>query len=353
MDVSPSFLNRLLMLQTGVTIVTVVVALLTIVGRVSAADGPSRDAAPKLNGTFLQLSDAHANWNRDQWHALFDCFKQLSLSRLVVQFSADDSGAYYPQSSTPNRRGAVIPTILEMADETGIAVFIGLAHDTMFWRRIARDPALVEVYLRRVEVRSAEIVRALTPLARDHHSFAGWYITEEIDDVNWVNQGARVALFGHLGALSRGLHEATPGLPVAISGFSNGNLDPETFAKFWLNLVDQTKIDAVFFQDGVGARKLEINEVPLYVEPLKQALAGHVQELQVIVELFRQIDGAPFNDRPFAAVPASFDRVAQQLAVAARFSSSPLAFTIPDYMSPLAGPEATALFDQFRRASQR
>src|ERR1700730_17912269 len=104
MDVSPSFLNRLLMPQTGMSIVILVVTLLTIVRPTSAAAEPS-DAAPKLSGTFLQLSDAHANWSRDQWHALFDCFKQLSLSRLVVQFSADDSGAYYPQPSTPNRRG--------------------------------------------------------------------------------------------------------------------------------------------------------------------------------------------------------------------------------------------------------
>jgi hypothetical protein len=345
MDVSPSFLNRLLPSRT---IATGFLMLLTAV-RATAA-GPPDQAVPKLSGTFLQLSDAQVNWTSDQWNALFACFKQLSLSRIVVQWSADDAGVYYPQSPTPNRRGAVIPTILERADEAGISVLVGLAHDPTFWQRIGRDPALVEVYLRRVEVRSAEIVRALAPLARDHHSFSGWYITEEIDDVNWVNQRARGALFDHLRALSSLLHDATPALPVAISGFSNGNLDPETFAQFWRDLVDQAKVDAVFFQDGVGARKLDIDEVPLYVEPLKNALAGHVRELQVIVELFRQIDGAPINSRPFAAVPASFDRVAQQLAVAARFSSTPLAFAIPDYMSPFGGPEAAALFDRFYRA---
>jgi hypothetical protein len=349
MDVGTSFLS-LLLSRTGVTTAIAVVTLLT--AGPTAAAGPLDEAIPKLSGTFLQLSDAHANWTRDQWNALFGCFKQLSLSRIVVQWSTDDGGVYYPQSSIPTRRGAVIPTILEKADEAGISVLIGLAHDPTFWQRIGRDPALVEVYLRRVEVRSAEIVRALAPLARDHHSFSGWYITEEIDDVNWVNQRARGALFDHLRALSRLLHDATPALPVAISGFSNGNLDPETFAQFWRDLVDQTKVDAVFFQDGVGAGKLEIDEVPLYVEPLKKALAGHARELQVIVELFRQVDGAPINSRPFAAVPASFDRVAQQLTVAARFSSTPLAFTIPDYMSPFGGSEAAALFDRFYRASR-
>jgi hypothetical protein len=319
----------------------------------STAARPAAEAVPHLSGTFVQLSDAHAQWNRDQWGLLFGCFKQLSLSRIVVQWSADDAGAYYPHPSTPNRRSAVIPTILEMADAAGISVLMGLGHDPTFWRRIDRDPALVEVYLRRVEVRSADIVRALTPLAHGHRSFAGWYITEEIDDVNWINQAARGALFNHLQALSSLLHDATPALPVAISGFSNGNVDPETFAQFWRDLVDQSKIDAVFFQDGVGARKLEIDEVPLYVEPLRKALAGHARELQVIVELFRQTDGEPINSRPFSAVPASFDRVAQQLTVARRFSSAPLAFTIPDYMSPLGGPEATALFNQFYRALQR
>jgi hypothetical protein len=130
---------------------------------------------------------------------------------------------------------------------------------------------------------------------------------------------------------------------VAISGFANGRTDPRAFGDFWRHLLAAAGIDVVFFQDGVGAGKLSLAEVPLYLTALRQAVQSQSRTLQVVVELFRQV-----SERPFRAQAASWDRVGRQLEIAGCFSPGGiLAFSVPEYLTPLGGPEADRLFKAY------
>ncbi|MDP1946868.1 MAG: hypothetical protein Q8L77_05150, partial [Nitrospirota bacterium] len=52
-------------------------------------------------------------------------------------------------------------------------------------------------------------------------------------------------------------------------------------------------------------------------------------------------------------VPAEWPRIEEQLQVAAELSRNPvLAFSAPDYMTPLGGESAAALFQQIMRAQR-
>jgi hypothetical protein len=242
-----------------------------------------------------------------------------------------------------------LETILRMADEAGMKVLVGLAHEPSFWDKIDREPDLLDVYLQRVREQSLNVARESKAIVDQHASFEGWYVPQEIDDVHWLEPARRKVLFDYLRKLSTQLRDVTPQARLAVSGFSNARADPEALGRFWSQLVSTGNVDAVLFQDGVGVQKLTLRHLPLYLEALKVAVEREDRDFWVVVENFRQIEGPPINDKPFEAVPASMGRLTRQLEVAGRHSSGEIiAFAVPEYMTPLGGVEAEGLYEAYR-----
>jgi hypothetical protein len=228
-------------------------------------------------------------------------------------------------------------------------VFVGLAHDPGFWLKTRRDPVLVGVYLRRLRLRSEKVAAELAPMVRSHSSFRGWYLPEEINDGSWRDPEMRQILFDHLHASATALRTTVPGSEVAISGFSDARSDPRAFEEFWSTLLARAEVDRLLFQDGIGAGKLGLDHLELYLDAIRKAADARSRKLQVVMEVFRQVAGPPVDDKtPFRAVPAPMDRILRQADLAAKYSSLPvIAFSVPDYMSPFGGEEAGRLFQAY------
>ncbi|HEY3127894.1 MAG TPA: DUF4434 domain-containing protein [Acidobacteriota bacterium] len=302
---------------------------------------PSRAAdSPRIQGTFLQLLNSHFDWQPDKWVQLFDYFRQLGISELVIQWTVSDQTAFFTSPTLSG--GTPFEKSLELCDKHRIKVYAGLVRDPAYWAKIGQDSALAKSYLRKAIVQSEAASNQLIAIVQKHPSFAGWYITEEIDDVNWVEPQKRQVLFEYLHDLSAHLHKLAPSGKVALSGFSNANLDPKSLEKFWEELLKQSSVDVVMFQDGIGAGKLQIDYLGLYLAAIKKATDAQSRELQIVVETFRQV-----GEKPFAAVPASLDRIKRQMDVAGRYSSKIVAFSVPEYMTPLAGQDAEHLFRDY------
>jgi len=312
-----------------------------------AAATPAPAAEPRLDGTFLQLTDAHGRWSRAQWEALFDDLRALGLKRLVVQWTLRDETAFYASTQQRGVPQPPLPVLLELADRDGVAVVVGLASDSRFWERIARDAKLVEVYLRRLRLRSEGVARELAPLLRAHASFAGWYVTEEVDDGSWLEPERRGLLAAYLRDLAASLKRLTPGATVAVSGFSNARCDPDALESFWKALLAAAPLDVVLFQDGVGALKMDLANLPLYLGAMERAASASGRRLGVVVELFEQTGGPPVDAGAFKAVPAPPARVLRQLELAGRASAGAIAFTVPDYMRGQNDPRAAQLRDAY------
>ncbi len=309
-------------------------------------------AAARLGGTFIQLSDAHGDWTVDDWKPLFDDFQSLQLSQLIVQWTVYDATAFYPSESYRERVNPQLETILKLADEAGMRVRVGLAHDSQYWDKVGRRRiASVGAYLRRLRYRSLSIARELVPLVADHPSFQGWYIPEEVDDTGWLEPERRQVLFAHLAELTSALRPLVPQAEIALSGFSNANTDPVAFERFYTGLLQAATADVVLLQDGIGVKKLDLEYLELYLAAMRRAVEAEGRDLQVIVELFRQVEGPPLDEKPFKAVPASVDRIRRQLELASKYSSAGvMAFSVPDYMSPSAGPDARQLLQEYLKA---
>jgi hypothetical protein len=304
---------------------------------------------PALQGTFMQLR-VDQRWTDARLRALFLDFRRLGLSRLVVQWTVVGNNAFYPSHTFEALPDPPVEPILALGDEFGIRVRVGLAHDPEFWKHIGIEtaPRDLEAYLQRLRRRSIAAARELAPLVRQHRSFEGWFLTEEIDDVNWLVPERRVLMRSYLADLRDALHSLEPAANVAVSGFSNAYCDPATLEAFWRELLSASHIDVLLFQDGIGAHKLELRYCGLYLAAIRRAAEGSGRALSVVAELFDQVEGPPVTDGSFKAVPAQVDRLERQIGLAGEASTDGIfAFSVPDYMVPDAGADAGRLFTDY------
>ena len=233
-------------------------------------------------------------------------------------------------------------------------VQIGLAHDSDYWSHIDKSPAEVTAYLKNLRARSLGAAAELTPILKRHSSVQGWYIPEELDDVNWRTEAAQSILFDHVRALSQRLRSLTPGWTVSISAFCQGQSSPSAFEHFWNKFYETTQVDIVLFQDGVGVNKLNLSDVPIYLQAIHNAARKNGRSMIVVIELFRQTSGPPLNNGPFAAVPAPLERINNQLRIASRYSSDGImGFSVPEYLTPFGGDAASKLFSEYRKQTDR
>jgi hypothetical protein len=307
------------------------------------------DVPPLLDGTFIQLTEGHGGWTTAQWEDLFRELRRLRLTRVVVQWSLAGDLAFYESAAHRKVANPPLETILRLAEESHMTVLVGLAHDPEYWGRIAREPAIVEAYLRRLRSRSLSVARELAPRLGRSAAFSGWYLSEEIDDLNWLEPRRRAILAAHLKEEAQGLRELAPAGTIAVSGYSRANCDPTALAGLWKDLLADSPLDLVLFQDGIGALNLDLEHWPLYLEALRGAVRERGKELGVVVEVFQQTGGPPLDEGTFRAEAAPLDRVRRQLATAGLHVAGRYAFSVPDYMRPSLGPRSAELFEGYLR----
>lgn len=307
---------------------------------VSSSDGAWR---PRLDGTFLQLTHAHLRWSDARWQRLFEHFATLGLTELVVQWTRYDDTSFCPDDAP-----CLVDKVLDHADRFGLGVLVGLAHRSDFWDRIKAPAEDRRAYLAGLRDASLATAAGLAPVVGRHPSFRGWYLSEEIDDVSWNDPAERRILVEHLAELSFRLRaETADAFRIGVSGFSNAALAPDGLTALWTDILGASAIDVLLFQDGIGVGKLTLAELDPYLAAVSEATHSANRTLWVVVETFERTDN---GDDTFTARPASLGRIEAQLAVAAIHADTLIAFSVPEYMTPLGGPAATALFRRYRDA---
>jgi hypothetical protein len=318
----------------------VLIGLANGLAALAASDASANCNRRRLSGTFIQPTNDQAAWSSSDWRRLFDEFEALAITNVFLQWTVLDRTAFFPTSRYRPSRAALLPVVLNLAARVGMHVWIGLHLDTRYWEEIKQDPDRIGSYFR-------ERLRDLTLLLADldrsvaEPPFAGWYVTDEIDDQTWQDGAKRDVLRQYLSDSVAQLRSYRPGSKVAISGFTNSTSDPDAVAAFWADILKSSAIDLLLFQDGVGEKKLRLADVPKYYAALLYTVRGVGADVGGIVELFSlKSDGK--------RLPGPLYRIRSQLAIADQLSSfPPVAFAVPNYMSELAGTRAGALFSEF------
>src|SRR6266404_9028829 len=304
------------------------------------ADPQAEAACLGLKGTFLQLTNAQLARPAAEWRQLFDELRTIGINTLFLQWTVLDRKPLFQEVRHGTAANSPLSSILELAAQSGIRVWFGLDLDSSYWEEIKQPAEMLRPYFRR---RLQDLAGFLDDLnaTTTGAPFAGWYIPDEIDDRTWLDPGKRATLKKYLAETVAMLKARRPGSKVAISGFSNSFADPDLLASFWADIIRASGIDLLLFQDGVGEGKVALENIGLYYRALDRAVRGVGAQLGAVVELFSLM---PDGRR----VPAMVGRIREQIAAANRLTSFPaVAFSIPDYMSHLAGRQAGDLLSNF------
>ena len=315
-------------------------AILIFSATFTMADPQIEAACFGLKGTFLQLTDAQLARPVAEWRQLFEESRKIGINTLFLQWTVLDRKPLFQQARHETDPGTPLAAILDLAAQSGIRVWFGLALDSSYWEEIKQSPDMLRPYFRR---RLQDLTGFLDDLnaAAAGAPFAGWYIADEIDDRTWLEPHKRSILKKYLADTVALLRARRPGSKVAISGFSNSFAYPDQLASFWADVIRASGIDLLLFQDGVGEGKVALENIGLYYGALDSAVRGVGAQLGAVVELFSL---TPDGHR----LPAMVGRIRQQLATASRLTSFPaVAFSIPDYMSHFAGRQAGDLLSNF------
>ena len=326
----------------------------------------AKNSTPRFTGTFVQLWDSHATWGSTHWSDLFASLRAIGVTEVIVQWTTTQPSGTQTNpaqtqgmetartASAPVQLHPALPLLLQAAEAQHMQIVLGLVHDPAYWDKIKAEPDIVRYYLRQLRNTSLHTARAALLLPGSKNVVSGFYIPQEIDDKSWLEPERQEALVDCLTSLRAGLQAVAPGLPVAISGFSNAFAEPAILEQLWLTVLKKSGIERILFQDGVGVHKLRIQETGMFMAAVSRAAQKAGGILTPVVETFRQVDGPPINDNPFRAAPASFSALQRQLVIAAAQPHTGIvAFSLPEYCSPYGIPGAANLYAQYKASFRR
>lgn len=291
------------------------------------------------DSTFIQLVEENAHWSQEQWESLFQEMQGMGIREVVVQWTRYGNQEFIPQ----------VEKVLNYAARFHMRVWVGLYSPEDWWTQINKPAQLLEVYVWQVLYSQLELARRVVELFGSSPAFVGLYLPIEIDDGTWHSAENTRVLLDCLSTFARRAESQVPGRTWAISGFSNGIVPPSHLADFWKEVMRAGNLQRLYFQDGVGAHKLTSPEAASYVRALARTLIPQGRQVVTVVEAFTQVDGAPINDKPFAAKPTSLQSLQQQVTLAREAGATAASFfAVPNYMSSLGGAEAAALGRRWR-----
>ena len=285
-------------------------------------------AAAPLTGTFVQPLLDVRDLSVEAWCRRLSHIAEFGIRELFLQWLVFDGVSFLDHSGV----GGFLTRFLAAAERVGMLVHLGLVADPQFGLRLQEDPAAIAEYLSGLRATSLETARAAFAVAGGSPAFAGWYVPEEIDDVNWRSAERVELLASHLTALCRGLQGIGGSKEVSVSSFVTGTTPADRYGLFWLRIWLEAPL-TVLLQDGAGVDVQRWQRLGPYAAALRDSARSTGRRWDMVVELFEQQGGPPLDDAAFSARPATFARVAGQVDLARQVGAGRLiGFTVSDYM---------------------
>jgi len=266
--------------------------------------------------------------------------QQIGMDTVIIAESVDSTSAFYPTmiNNFSEIGNQPIEKILNYADNNGMDVYIGLLSLDEWWDRIDVP------FLDQLTISSQSIAAELFSLYSGHPSLKGLYISQEIDNMTWVDEYLRVRLVNRfLRPLSNQIKALSPSLIVCEAPFFNRNYQqPNEYETWWANTLGETpNLDLIIPQDGIGVEHATLAEMEDYFNALKSACISENRTIWSDLEIFER-DG---NHN----VPASIDRISQQIETEAPLVSKIVCWEFSHHLSPAKSIATLDLYNNYAR----
>jgi len=282
----------------------------------------STSTAP-ITGTFISFPWSKArNFSPQQWEKEFKDMAQIGIKNVIVagvhvaNYSQVQDGTYY----------AHLDAIFTNATHTNMTVYISPVDYNNYYTSTENRTRLIDLSKQyALEIKN----RGYT----NKSEFAGWYVQEEaLLNVDYNDYSSWKVLADYYKSLTPNKKVLTA--PYYLAPCYPGrfrcnnqwwpNKNPTEMAANAKKFIENTNIDILAVQDGVGASGITIAELNEFLPAMNQAIISAGKEFWVDAEIFRYTpDHSTF-------VPASINSLTAQLTALQNY---PITIWIYDFMS--------------------
>ena len=173
-----------------------------------------------MKGIIWQPQNRDSQVTDTQWQGLMSQLRLQGFDTLVLQWTRYGDAFTQPEQRTLLFKRAAA------AQQAGLKLIVGLNADPEFFMHQKQSSAALESYLNRLlaaDLQQARLWSAAPGITPD-----GWYISAEIDDLNWRSEAARQPLLTWLNNAQRLISDVSA-KPVYISSFFAGNMSPDGY----------------------------------------------------------------------------------------------------------------------------
>ncbi|MEM0514771.1 DUF4434 domain-containing protein [Pseudoalteromonas sp. YIC-827] len=210
-----------------------------------------------------------------QWHQVMVELKQQGYHSIALQWSQHEQSDFIDEQGN-----ALLQQLFNQAAEHGLQVIVGLYHENSFYQRIKQQPVALHYYLARLAKKHQQVAIQWQPFT-SKSNFAGWYISDEIDDLHWQNYAQQQELVAYLRTIEQQLKQLAPTKPIYMSSFYAGHSYAEQYLYLLTQIRQHTNIQ-LLWQDGQGTKVLSDTQR----QAVQALICQDHEDIAVIAELF-------------------------------------------------------------------
>lgn len=301
---------------------------------------PHKPIQAVTTGSFTQPWCVDTYTTTEQWDAEFQAMREAGLDLWIYQWTGDSAAktTIYPTRLPGYRQSSAydqVDAALAAAERHGMKVFMGLVFNNAWWQKEGSDRDWLMAEAAAMQAVADELYQQYYP--RYKQVFAGWYINWEMDNVSGYNiyPTHKKNMVDALAAVSGHLKDLNPNLPTSIAPFFNSHLGvgPRRWQYFWYDIMQETDVDIIMLQDGVGVNHASVDQLPAWFEAVCDAAHAAGKQCWSDLENFATPSGSDAG--PFEPAPPG--RVFAQHQAVAPYVDRIITFSFIAYLSPAWG----------------
>lgn len=226
----------------------------------SLAIGAPTCAPAKEKIIIYQPWASHSKLTKPQLSSISRTLNNSGFTHLLLQWNR-----YGEHSYTSDNQSYWVHTISSKRNK----IIEGLYADPHFFSALKLSDAELDSYLTNLRKQSFNEAQLLS--LRTTHRIRGWYLPEEIDDLNWRSEIRQQMLSNHFKILVTALRKLHPDVPIYASTFFGGHTSPQIYADLLNKIHLETGI-IWMIQDGQGVLRTPQPNTLAYLSAVKNTL---------------------------------------------------------------------------------
>lgn len=300
-----------------------------------------------ISGSFVWLGQGVETAHRIQdWNLERDLedMKALQFDVLIVSTGTRNQVCYPSQVLNQKDNPDDLGELLALADQFQFKVFVAPPTLLLEWMLASQQELdeMVELTARL----SGELIQAYA----HHPSFYGWYLPYELCNTFIRNRTEDRILPAWLGRLAAACRKADGRKPIALAPYFTTILPAEEFESLWDMVLQETGVDILAMQDGVGIYgEQRLKALDHHFSILSRICAHRKVELWADCEVFHQTAGIPLDERPWQAQAGCLDVLTKQIQLLSEHVQRIIIFCFPHYLSPQFTEESKQFYQDYQK----